>query len=199
VDAKDHNGDTRFLAAVRGGHVYMVKPFLLNLDLIGNNPHKDLEKGLLIATERGHLKVAELLLNAGANVNAVDEDGKTPLHAASVVSSPALVKLLLAEGANVNAVNTKKETPFSVAKEFLEYLEIDRHDMGFGRRFRLASSTKRIAARKEPEASKGTSGTVNPVGNRKRTAGSLDPSMGHAAKAKLRRAEKGADQGPSRE
>jgi serine/threonine-protein phosphatase 6 regulatory ankyrin repeat subunit B len=47
--------------------------------------------------------VVRALLQAGADVNAVDKDGNTTLHKATEIGDVELVQLLLAAGANVNA------------------------------------------------------------------------------------------------
>ena len=51
--------------------------------------------------------VADLLLDRGANVNAADHSGMTPLHAAAEGGSVELVGKLLAKGANPNARTSK--------------------------------------------------------------------------------------------
>jgi ankyrin repeat protein len=49
-----------------------------------------------------------LLANAGADVNATDNDGDTPLHG---IFLDDVVEELLKLGANVNAINKDGETP----------------------------------------------------------------------------------------
>jgi uncharacterized protein len=51
------------------------------------------------------------LLEAGADVDATDDEGFTPLHFAAQDDSEEVVQLLLDAGADVNAANTKGETP----------------------------------------------------------------------------------------
>ncbi|MCV7198756.1 ankyrin repeat domain-containing protein [Mycobacterium angelicum] len=51
------------------------------------------------------------LLSEGADVNAVDDQGFTALHAAASRDSEDIVRLLLDAGADVNAKNAKGETP----------------------------------------------------------------------------------------
>ena len=47
---------------------------------------------------------SDLLLQAGADVNARDEGGRTPLQYAAVLNSnPDVINLLIASGADVNA------------------------------------------------------------------------------------------------
>ena len=57
----------------------------------------------------------EYLLLAGANPNAVDANGATPLHRAVRTRSAAAVRALLAGGADVHATNTNGSTPYNLA------------------------------------------------------------------------------------
>src|SRR5262249_44368224 len=51
------------------------------------------------------------LLDDGAEVNARDADGNTPLILASFYASPECIQLLIAKGADVNVANTAGVTP----------------------------------------------------------------------------------------
>ena len=62
-----------------------------------------LDKALWDAAWDGRTAVVELLLAAGADVDAKDEDGWTALHYAATRGHTAVVELLLAAGADVNA------------------------------------------------------------------------------------------------
>jgi ankyrin repeat protein len=64
---------------------------------------------------KGHKDVAELLLANQAEVNAKDNYGGTPLHAAAVGGYKDVVELLLANKAGVNAKNNDGWTPLHEA------------------------------------------------------------------------------------
>lgn len=62
--------------------------------------------------------MADVLINNGANVNAIDNDGNTPLHKLiypDFDQHQAIATLLVKTGADVQAKNDKGETPIIVA------------------------------------------------------------------------------------
>ena len=63
----------------------------------------------------GHADVARFLLDAGADVNAVDENGDAPLSSAVLNGHAPVVRLLLDGGADVNAEDGGGSTPLLVA------------------------------------------------------------------------------------
>ena len=70
--------------------------------LVGCGP-SEADRALLKAAERGNIKAVKQHLDAGADVNAKDEDGFTPLHYAAVTGRKEIAEILIAEGADVNA------------------------------------------------------------------------------------------------
>jgi len=68
-----------------------------------------------------HLKIAEYLLEQGANPNLQDSDGMTPLHWAIRASNPQVARLLLSRGADPNIQNKGDDTPFAMALRLKQY------------------------------------------------------------------------------
>jgi ankyrin repeat protein len=63
------------------------------------------------------LEVLEILLKAGADVNAKNTGGYTALHYASANNpSPAVLEVLLKAGADPRAVDNEGKTPHAAAK-----------------------------------------------------------------------------------
>ena len=66
----------------------------------------------------GKYKAIEQHLAAGTNVNAKDENGKTPLHFAAFQGHTAIAELLIAKGADLNAKDNQGATPLHGASLF---------------------------------------------------------------------------------
>ena len=81
-----------------------------------------------IALDNGHesagtddeaLETVRVLLELGADVNAVDDNGETAMHGAAYQSRPKLVQLLADRGADTNVWNRKNKagwTPLMIAQ-----------------------------------------------------------------------------------
>lgn len=82
----------------------------------GNTPVLVLLKRKACPAHRAsRFRVLEMLVAAGADVNACNAAGETPLHRACSDRAPAKVRCLLAAGADVNAQDAAGNTPVSIA------------------------------------------------------------------------------------
>jgi ankyrin repeat protein len=106
IEAKDEQGRTPlhwgpFAYTAQPKHIYR---------RIGD-PHDT------VFIDPGPAKAIKLLLDAGAKIDAVDDEGDTPLHEAARIGSVRGAEILVARGAKVNAKNKAGETPLSIAKQ----------------------------------------------------------------------------------
>ena len=82
--------------------------------LVGcGNPEAD--RALLDASEKENIEAVKQHLDTGADVNAKDEGGQTPLHRAALRGHKEIVELLIAKSADVNAKDLNWRTPLHYA------------------------------------------------------------------------------------
>lgn len=123
-DFRTHQeGFTPLLTAVALNHAKVVKRLLA----LGADPNaRDLwqRHSLFIAAELGHLEIARLLIDAGADVEKAPTSGlnnETILHRVGGKNSPEMLKILHAAGADMNVTNANGRTPL--------YFTISQHDL----------------------------------------------------------------------
>ncbi|KAB1205110.1 Acyl-CoA-binding domain-containing protein 2 [Morella rubra] len=63
------------------------------------------------AVDRGHLNIAELLINRSAEVNAKDNDGQTPLHYAVMCEREAIAEYLVKQNADRDLKDNEDSSP----------------------------------------------------------------------------------------
>jgi ankyrin repeat protein len=73
---------------------------------------------LLLAVKHGRTKIAEMLLKAGARIDAADSVGWTACHVAAIHGEAKLMTLLLAHKADIAAVDDLMRTPLNLAIKF---------------------------------------------------------------------------------
>nr|XP_011463220.1 PREDICTED: ADP-ribosylation factor GTPase-activating protein AGD3 [Fragaria vesca subsp. vesca] len=72
---------------------------------------------LHIACQVADIGMVELLLQYGANINASDLKGQTPLHYCVMRGNPAITKMLLMRGADPQATDREGKTPSKLVSE----------------------------------------------------------------------------------
>merc|ERR1712123_291095 len=82
----------------------------------GDKPHgKTGATALHVAAAKGYIKVINLLIQAGGEINQQDFDGWTPLHAAAHWAQREACELLAENYVNMDIKNCVGQTPFDVA------------------------------------------------------------------------------------
>ena len=72
---------------------------------------KKLKIPVVKTARKGDVEAIKVLLDKGANLEAVNENGQTPLHCAAREGHKKAIKVLLDKGANLEAVNEYGQTP----------------------------------------------------------------------------------------
>ena len=84
--------------------------------------HTPLHMVCMVSPSNNKVETARVLLELGADINAQDGMGNTPLHqACRDRMNPGLIRFLIANGANVRALNSQAHTPFDIATEVQRY------------------------------------------------------------------------------
>ena len=108
-----------FAWAVRTGDLAGVREFVENRTFPANYVEPGINKRTPLhwAADYGKVDVIEYLLSKGANIEAKDNYGNTPLFAAIYEGHDAAVAALLAKGANKNAIGQNGKKPIEVAEK----------------------------------------------------------------------------------
>lgn len=116
VNTSDDFDQTPLAAAAFLGHEDLVR-YLLSVGA-KCEPAGGLNPILIDAVRSGNLEIVRMLVDAGADVNQVDNILETPLHSAVTSDENIeLVRFLVREGSDISAKRLFDETPLDVARE----------------------------------------------------------------------------------
>ncbi|KAN0137681.1 Ankyrin repeat-containing domain protein [Lactarius tabidus] len=120
VNSQNDEGLTPLQQASQGQHLEYREVIRLLLDCDANVNMRDNNGNttLHFAASEGHLEVARMLLERGADVNSQNDEGLTPLRRASQVQREGksdIMQLLLDHGADANLYDKRGNTPLHFA------------------------------------------------------------------------------------
>ena len=118
VCVTDNEGDTCLICAVRNekwGHTETVSYLAGLKDVDVNHKGQNMRTALHCAVDKGHIYVVQVLIDAGADIEAKDNMGHSPLHLACRSGTLAIVKMLVDAGAGVHLKDNEGGTCLMLA------------------------------------------------------------------------------------
>ena len=116
------NSSLPLWSMAKQGHTDLLRAALHTQDIKDHHRDPDTESSALHwAIRSNNLEIAEILLNAGAKTNEVDDHKRTPLHIAAYTTNYEATELLLTFKADPNIENSWGLTPLSIAWSRKDY------------------------------------------------------------------------------
>lgn len=104
---------TPLIQALLNGDKNLVKALIDDHKVNLEEKNKNDDTALMLACWNNKVEIAELLINAGANVDAANKTGQTSLHGIAIKKcSPVLAQLLIENGAIIDIPDDEGLTPF---------------------------------------------------------------------------------------
>ena len=118
VRARDTEGDTCLIFAAYHGHTDIVRYVVglpeVDLNHQGCSSHTSLQ----LAVHGKHADVVQVLIDAGADIEAKDDEGRSPLLVASCLGELTTVTKLVKAGADVHSTDAERNTCLILAACF---------------------------------------------------------------------------------
>ncbi|XP_050310455.1 serine/threonine-protein phosphatase 6 regulatory ankyrin repeat subunit A isoform X3 [Anthonomus grandis grandis] len=107
INSKSRNGRTALHLAALNGYVHLVKFLIKDHNAVIDILTLKKQTPLHLAAGAGQIEVCKLLLELGADIDATDEDGKKPIHAACQNNFSEVAKLFLQQHPSLVMATTK--------------------------------------------------------------------------------------------
>ncbi|CAJ1371821.1 unnamed protein product [Effrenium voratum] len=120
----DGSNWTVLMLAAYSGHEELVQKFTKGGKGVSDKDPRSGFQALMLAAMKGHAAVCRSLLEKKAEVNAVNEDGETPLMMAAAMGHTDVVSLLLQSG-GLSSVDAKDKNEMSAIKKAARWGHVD--------------------------------------------------------------------------
>ena len=101
--------------AIRNGDLTIVNDCLDNFRISPNYLFTGNVSPLHFAVGGNHKSIVKTLIQRGANVNSIDDKGRSPLHGAAILGHVSMASLLLSHGARTDLLTKGGESPLACA------------------------------------------------------------------------------------
>lgn len=114
INVKNESGFSPLTIACYNGNLEVAALLAKHVENI--NVNSKAGTALIAAVFKNDIKIAKMLLDAGADVNIADDKGITALHYGIKFKNIDLIKLLVNNGADVNLTDNKGLSPWDYAE-----------------------------------------------------------------------------------
>ena len=118
VRATDAERDTCLILAACHGHTDTVHYLLCLPEVDLNHQGTGNDTALHTAVEGEYADVLQVLIDAGADIETRNDEGRSPLHLASTLGELTSMKMLVEAGADVRAADAERDTCLTLAAHF---------------------------------------------------------------------------------